>query len=332
MWVCTSIPPGITYFPVASMRFAPATLRPLPIMATFSPSTSTSALYVSAAVTTVPLVMSVFPTCLSLDGRYGLRYVSGKEDRAVERQSLPLLPGIGENALVEGRSRGGEIAVEVRSIRGLDLGSRAAKPSVDRGEKNHGCHRLAFRNSHAGQADQCVSDAPLHPKRPERIEALGEQLMRQIDVRAFQMYVRGIHEASTEEEPVAARPPELDRQRVMNQRVILPALGATDLTDERMRPRQQECLPQLCGDIDRLIHVAVHGLGVCLEHPVGAEQENGTDDGCRIARPASRGESGLAQRRRVSVAALLVRQKPGPCEDRGGVTIRGGRRIREDQG
>src|SRR5206468_11735795 len=44
----------------ASMRFAPAAFRPFPIIAIFSPSTSTSPLYVSAAVTIVPLVMSVF--------------------------------------------------------------------------------------------------------------------------------------------------------------------------------------------------------------------------------------------------------------------------------
>src|SRR5437867_8610563 len=60
MWVCTSMPPGMTYLPVASMRLAPAAFSPLPIMAIFSPSTSTSPLYVSAAVTIVPLVMSVF--------------------------------------------------------------------------------------------------------------------------------------------------------------------------------------------------------------------------------------------------------------------------------
>ncbi len=44
MCVCTSMPPGITYLPVALIVFAPPAFRPLPIMAIFSPSTSTSAL------------------------------------------------------------------------------------------------------------------------------------------------------------------------------------------------------------------------------------------------------------------------------------------------
>src|SRR5947208_771799 len=51
MWVWTSMPPGIRYLRLASIRFAPAALSPVPIAATFSPSVSTSALYVSAAGT-----------------------------------------------------------------------------------------------------------------------------------------------------------------------------------------------------------------------------------------------------------------------------------------
>src|SRR5688572_17506372 len=60
MCVCTSIPPGMTYFPFASIRFAPPAFRSAPTAAIFSSITSTSALNVSAAVTTVPPVMSVF--------------------------------------------------------------------------------------------------------------------------------------------------------------------------------------------------------------------------------------------------------------------------------
>src|SRR5438067_10017003 len=59
MCVCTSMPPGITYLPVALIFFAPAAFSVRPICATFSPSMSTSALYISDAVTIVPPVMSV---------------------------------------------------------------------------------------------------------------------------------------------------------------------------------------------------------------------------------------------------------------------------------
>src|SRR5438045_1198194 len=48
------------------MRFAPAAVRRAPTAATFSPSMRTSALNVSAAVTTVPPVMSVFAIALPL--------------------------------------------------------------------------------------------------------------------------------------------------------------------------------------------------------------------------------------------------------------------------
>src|SRR6266508_525559 len=64
MWVWTSMPPGMTYFRDASMRFAPPAFRSFPTAATFSSSMRTSALYVSVAVTTVPPVMSVSPMAL----------------------------------------------------------------------------------------------------------------------------------------------------------------------------------------------------------------------------------------------------------------------------
>jgi len=49
----------MTYLPAALIFFAPGALSALPICATFSPSMRTSPLYVSAAVTIVPPVMSV---------------------------------------------------------------------------------------------------------------------------------------------------------------------------------------------------------------------------------------------------------------------------------
>ena len=70
MCVCTSIPPGSTYLPVASMTrsaasaagfsgsASPVTARPR-TAAIFSPATSTSASSVPDAVTTVPPVMRV---------------------------------------------------------------------------------------------------------------------------------------------------------------------------------------------------------------------------------------------------------------------------------
>ena len=62
MCVCTSIPPGSTYLPVASMTWsaAAAAASAFPVMsrastaAIFSPATSTSASSVPDAVTTVP--------------------------------------------------------------------------------------------------------------------------------------------------------------------------------------------------------------------------------------------------------------------------------------
>ena len=59
-WVCTSIPPGSTYLPAASMTSPAAELGSVPGAATaaiFSPSTRTSALAVPVADTTVPFLM-----------------------------------------------------------------------------------------------------------------------------------------------------------------------------------------------------------------------------------------------------------------------------------
>jgi hypothetical protein len=68
MCVCASMPPGMTYFPAASMtvsasispRIEPWAVEPGESSATiFSPSTSTSAAVVPVALTTVPFLMSV---------------------------------------------------------------------------------------------------------------------------------------------------------------------------------------------------------------------------------------------------------------------------------
>src|SRR5262249_12494561 len=64
MWVCTSIPAGITYRPAASMTVSapapvPDSVRPVPMAWIRSPSISTSARAMSVAVTTVPFLISV---------------------------------------------------------------------------------------------------------------------------------------------------------------------------------------------------------------------------------------------------------------------------------
>ncbi len=66
MWVCPSMPPGMTYFPAASMTVSAerATSRPscdpgARTAAIVSPSTRTSCSEEPSAVTTVPFVISV---------------------------------------------------------------------------------------------------------------------------------------------------------------------------------------------------------------------------------------------------------------------------------
>ena len=62
MWVWTSMPPGMTYLPVASIvssAVAPPPARSWPMLAIVSPSIRMSATYEPSAVTIVPLVMSV---------------------------------------------------------------------------------------------------------------------------------------------------------------------------------------------------------------------------------------------------------------------------------
>jgi hypothetical protein len=61
MWVWTSMPPGMTYLPVASIVSSAATspARFAPIWAMRSPSTRTSAAYEPSAVTIVPFEISV---------------------------------------------------------------------------------------------------------------------------------------------------------------------------------------------------------------------------------------------------------------------------------
>src|SRR4030081_581517 len=59
-WVCTSIPPGKTYFPAASMTFAALSRGRLCPIATILPLLmATSLAYVSIAVTTRPLAIIV---------------------------------------------------------------------------------------------------------------------------------------------------------------------------------------------------------------------------------------------------------------------------------
>ena len=54
MWVCTSMPPGSTYLPEASIVLSACISSELPMTVIFSSSTSTSPVYWSEAVTTVP--------------------------------------------------------------------------------------------------------------------------------------------------------------------------------------------------------------------------------------------------------------------------------------
>src|SRR5512146_1757233 len=106
MCVCTSIPPGSTYLPVASMTWSaagPASSPAAPLAMTaaiFSPATSTSASSVPDAVTTVPPWISVVLTALSpgslpLAGGSWLyqRLVLVRAAVAVE---LPQVPDLGQ--------------------------------------------------------------------------------------------------------------------------------------------------------------------------------------------------------------------------------------------
>ena len=90
MWVWASTPPGMTYFPVASMPVdvgldrRPARVLPGESSATiFSPSTSTSASVRPVAVTTVPPVMSVvMPSWVEPPHGRGIAvYESGRRSR-----------------------------------------------------------------------------------------------------------------------------------------------------------------------------------------------------------------------------------------------------------
>src|SRR3990167_7470083 len=59
MWVWGSIPPGMTYLPVASMTRSAGTSRSRPMRAISSSSTRTSAETIASALTIVPPLMSV---------------------------------------------------------------------------------------------------------------------------------------------------------------------------------------------------------------------------------------------------------------------------------
>src|ERR1700677_5066736 len=110
MCVCTSIPPGSTYLPVASMTRSAATAAGFSAAASpvtarastaaiFSPATSTSASSVPDAVTTVPplinTVTALPPRSLALADGSGLyqRFVLVGPAVAVE---LPQVPDLGE--------------------------------------------------------------------------------------------------------------------------------------------------------------------------------------------------------------------------------------------
>src|SRR3954470_4283991 len=56
--VWTSMPPGNRYFPVASIVRSAGIVSDVPMAEIFSPSTNTSPLYLSVAVTIVPFLMS----------------------------------------------------------------------------------------------------------------------------------------------------------------------------------------------------------------------------------------------------------------------------------
>ena len=70
MWVCTSIPPGMTHLPDASTVRSAVASRSVPIMAIVSPSTSTSARVVASALTMVPPLISVRMAFLRPGGRW----------------------------------------------------------------------------------------------------------------------------------------------------------------------------------------------------------------------------------------------------------------------
>src|SRR5262245_4277594 len=84
MWVCTSIAPGITYLPVASMvssAVIPAPARSAPMSAIVSPSTRTSATDDTSVVTIVPLLISVrMRTLLERCGSGGRCAAHGRDD------------------------------------------------------------------------------------------------------------------------------------------------------------------------------------------------------------------------------------------------------------
>src|SRR5579875_2259997 len=125
MWVCTSMPPGMTYFPVASRVASTVPARPAltagaSSAAIVSPSTSTSAGNVPVAVTTVPPRIRVFTgPSLRLDqGAVGVR-----PPVAVE---LPLVPDLFEQVhvqvadhdlfLVVGRRAADDLAARVGEV------------------------------------------------------------------------------------------------------------------------------------------------------------------------------------------------------------------------
>src|SRR3954451_13249726 len=97
MWVCASMPPGITYFPAASMTVSAVSNTPGAVTAAIvSPSTSTSAASAPPALTTVPLRMSVRIACLLLGAGQGV--VAVRTAVAVE---LPQVPDLGQHAHVQ---------------------------------------------------------------------------------------------------------------------------------------------------------------------------------------------------------------------------------------
>src|SRR5580704_5318865 len=99
-WVCTSMPPGMTYLPVASMVWSTAPAR-APVRAgsnsaaTVSPSMSTSAADDPVAVTTVPPLMRVRMVALLCLGQ---RAVGVGAPVTVE---LPQVPDLFEHAHVQ---------------------------------------------------------------------------------------------------------------------------------------------------------------------------------------------------------------------------------------
>src|SRR5690349_8652867 len=99
MCVCTSIPPGSTYLPVASMTSSAAGAVSPPVTslastaAIFSPVTSTSASSVPDAVTTVPPLISVVLMALPPGSGLHQRPVGVRPAVAVE---LPQVPDLGQ--------------------------------------------------------------------------------------------------------------------------------------------------------------------------------------------------------------------------------------------